>query len=139
MKCFYINESMLQNTEFSKNVLQRFLGYYYRHHGDLLLISAVGNVSLDMIPQDISYIVSPSVFDFRSLRGEVMFDHVLLEDIRLEGVCSGMCIAYDTDTGSKEQIYFDIIDDPLADITNRIMDEVKSFIEKMQIKKHFYN
>ena len=66
-------------------------------------------------------------------------EYLLLEDIRLEGVCSGMCIAYDTDTGSKEQIYFDIIDDPLADITNRIMDEVQSLIEKMQIKKHFYN
>lgn len=139
MKCFYINESMLQDTDFSRNVLQRFLSYYRRHHGDLLCISAVGNYSLDVLPGNIPYVISPASFHIDTIQGVVMPNCVLLNDEKLSGVCSGMCLSYDSETKEINRIYFDIINDPVADITNRIMDEVQALLDDMQIKKHFYN
>lgn len=139
MKCFYINESMLQDTTFSKNALQRFLSYYYRHHGEVLLISAVGSITIDEIPEDIHYIISPSTFSFASIQGEVMPHMAYINTDKLQEACSGCCIEYDTETKKSSRIYFDIIDDPTIDLTNRVMDEVKSMLEEHPIKKHFYN
>lgn len=139
MNYFYINETMLQDTAFSKNVLQRFLNYYYRHHGELLLISAVGELNLDMLPRDIHYIISPATFDMHGVKGELMPYHLILEDTRLDSVCSGTCIQFDTDTRIYTRLYFDIIDDPLIDLSNQIMEEIQGLMDLNAVKKHFLN
>lgn len=139
MKLFYINETMLQDNAFSKNVMQRFLNYYYRHHGEILCISAIGPVSLDSIPKDIHYVLSPSFFDFQGVKGTVYPHFLQLENIRLEDVFSGTCIQFDTETYEVKRIYFDIVDDPLIDLTNQIMDEIHNLLGDYPIKKHFLN
>lgn len=139
MKCFYINETMLQDTPFSRNILWRFLNYYQSHHGDVLLISAVGSIETDELLKDIPYYISPTTFSFSSIQGEVMPYSACINTQELPSPYSGCCIEYDTDTMQSSRIYFDVINDPLIDLTNRVMDEVKSMLNEFPINKHFYN
>lgn len=145
MKCYYIDDSMFYDTDFSKEVLHRFLNLC-EHSANVIFISS-SHYSLPLFDQfindvklhNIQIIKSPAIFDISGVRGNLSDIGLYIEGFPKMESYSGSCIEYDIKSNTCKRIYLDLfpqyhqddMDMLLKNLKRMLEEEIKSLKDKM--------
>ncbi len=144
MKCYYIDDSMFQDSLFQKEMLHRFISLLKRNRVSFILISKVhqDNQRLQEFLQtykNIPVIMSHRLFDIQGIKGQVYHSYASLDGFPMMHCYSGSCVEYDLKTKTCRRIYLDMFSSHHFDSSFQIIKEeldklLKEIIEKDDVK-----
>lgn len=114
MKVYYIDDSFFHRSEFSKEMLERFLARIDHLEKGIILISSTHIYTKEIqrmkekLSSGIAVIESPAVFDIEGIRGNLRASFLALENFDQMHTFSGSLIEYDTSMHTCERVYLDL-------------------------------
>lgn len=113
MKCYYVDDTIFQQTKFQTEMYHRFLSLLRRNRVSLILISKVhkdNEILQEFLHtyKNIPIIMSNRLFDVEGIKGQVTHSHVIIDDFPVMESYSGSCVEYDLKKKSCRRIYLDM-------------------------------
>lgn len=148
MKCYYIDDSMFQDSLFQKEMLHRFISLLKRNRVSFILISKVHRDNQNLqeflqIYKNIEIIMSHRIFDIQGIKGQIFYSHACIDGFPIMQCYSGSCVEYDLQTKTCRRIYLDLFSSHHFDSSYLIMKDelrklLKEIIEKDDKKISFH-
>lgn len=134
MLIYYIDDSFLQSSAFSKQMLQKLQLLMQKEHPQLVLISAypTTNPRLDAFIQahqdETTLLTSPRIFDIEGIRGNLQNAWLLLEGFAMKRCCSGSFLTFDTQTRQCTRRYLELFPDQASADTDDLIERIEAIL-----------
>lgn len=148
MKLYYIDDTMFQNSAFSRKIRDRFIQLLHRENGKMVCIStAHQNLKelqdfIDRESFNRYILLSPAVFDIEGWRGNLHDLFLEVEGFEKKQAYSGSCLIYDTEKKSCERIYLELAlqhtYDEFYEIERELEELIFSRLHQKNKKKSFH-